>query len=187
MERYPHALSPDNIINKINIEQKELFRTIYQPQTSTTYDLIADNPFYPVTYSPENIIDVVVQDVKYPYQNIKYEGQFRYYYITEDNCIGLYPTPKEDVTNGMTVFRYMEPHALTSNDLNIEPDFDKAFHMLIVYRVCKSLAEIALDANMTNVFVGQYNGLETEYKRSKRAKPVKILDVYGGGWNATGF
>ena len=77
------------------------------------------------------------------------------------------------------MFRYGEPTPLTTDDLNISPDFDKAFHMLIVYAVCKELAEIAADSNMINAFVSQYNGLERDFNRSHKAKPHKILDVYG--------
>lgn len=180
LERYPHSQTSDNVIKKINIVLRELFRTIYKPETSTTYDLIADNAFYPIEYSPENIIDVVVKGTEYPYQNIKYDSLDQFYYITEDNCIGLYPTPSEDVTDGLTVFRYREPSTLTTSNLGEELDFDKAFHMLIVYRVCKDLAEIDFKGDMVQNFASQYNGLEREYLRSKRARPHKILDVYGG-------
>lgn len=180
MKKYPHSFPNADIISMINETQKQLFRTLYKPETATTYDIIADNPFYPIDYSPQNIIEVVVNGCEYKQQNIRYGGLSHYYYITEDNTIGLFPTPEKDATNGLTVFRYKEPKELTTSDLANEPEFDQAWHMLIVYRVCKDLAEIALDANMANVFIGQYNGLETEYKRSKRAKPHRIADVYGG-------
>jgi hypothetical protein len=183
-ERYPHSLSNDNIIKKINIAQGELFRTIYKPVTSTTYDILADNPFYPVDYSPETIAEVVVNGTEYPYQDVKYDSLCQYYYIREDNCIGLYPTPTEDATSGLTVFRYEEPTALSTSDLNAIPDFDKAWQMLLVYRVLNDIAQIALDGDMANMFATQYNGLELEYKRSKRAKPHRTHDVYGVGWGA---
>lgn len=182
-ERYPHALSNDSIIKKLNNAQNELFRTIYKPVTTTTYDIIADNPFYPIEYSPEALIDVVVNGKEYPFQNVEYDSLHQYYYVTEDNCIGLYPTPSEDALSGLTVFHYKEATPLSTSDLSAIPDLDHAWHMLLVYRICNDVAQIALDGDMANVFATQYNGLELEYKRSKRAKPHKTHDVYrAGGW-----
>jgi hypothetical protein len=125
-----------------------------------------------------------VNGVEYEYQNIEYDALEQYYYVTEDNCIGLYPTPTEDVLSGLTVFHYKEPAALSISNLGAIPDFDKAWHMLLVYRVLNDVAQIALDGDMANVFATQYNGLEMEYKRSKRAKPHKTHDVYGVGWGS---
>lgn len=183
-ERYPHSLTSENIIKKLNIAQGELFRTIYKPITSTSYDIVADNPFYPIEYTPEAIIDVVVNGTEYDFQNIEYDAQDKYYYVTEDNCIGLYPTPQEDAEGGLTVFHYKEPTELTPSALTAIPDFDKAWQMLLVFRVCNDIAQIALDGDMANMFATQYNGLELEYKRSKRAKPHKTHDVYGVNWGS---
>lgn len=179
-ERYPHGLATDNIIKKINIVLKELYRTLYRTPTGEVYDLIADNPFYPIEYSPETIIDVVVDGEEYPKQDIRYDSLGQYYYITEDYVLGIYPTPKEDVLSGLFVTHYEEPDPLTTDDLLFEPRFDRSFHMLIVYRVCKDVAEIALDGSIANIFATNYNALENEYKRSKRADPHKTQDVYGG-------
>lgn len=180
MRRYPHSFENSIIIGMINDIQERLFRTIYKPETAITYDLLADNPFYPILYSPENIIDVVVNGKEYPFKNIASSSQGNFYYITEDNSIGIYPTPTEDATNGLTVFRYTEPKVLTVNDLAIEPDFDKAWHMLIVYAVCQELAQLALDSNMVNVFTMQYSGVESEYNGSKKLQSYLIQEEYGG-------
>ncbi|WP_308636108.1 phage adaptor protein [Paenibacillus silvisoli] len=179
-ERYPHSFSNDNIIKKINIVLQQMYRTMYRSQAADVYDLFAENPFYPIEYSPETIIDVVVNGEEYPFQNVRYDSQERYYYIIEDNVLALYPTPTEDVVSGLVVLHYKEPETLTTDDLTVSPSFDSAWHMLIVYRICKDLAEIALDGNMVNVFAAAYNALETEYKRTKRSDPHQISDVYGG-------
>lgn len=179
--KYPHPYTNSQLITIINDVQKRLFRTIYKVTTATTYDVLADNPFYPLDYSPENIIDVVVDGTEYPFQNIKYDAQTAYYYIEDDNSIGIYPTPEEDVTNGLTVFHYKEPVELTESSLTASPEFDSAFHMLLVYYVCRELAEIARDGEMVNNFTTMVNSLEREYNRSKRARPHKIQDVYGVG------
>lgn len=183
-ERYPHALQPSSIVNKINYLQAELFR-LYQPiygVTFTTYDIIQDNPFYPIEFAPENLVEVVVNGENYDKQSIRYDAADHYYYLTEDNCIGLYPTPSADSISGLTAFHYKEPALLSASNLGATPDFDRAWHMLFVYHVCHSLAAISRDGEMAAEFAAQYNSLEQDYKRVKRAKPHKIKDVYGAGW-----
>lgn len=179
--KYPHSYTNAQVISIINDVQRRIFRTLYKPQTATTYDIIADNPFYPVDYSPESIFDVVVNGKEYPYQNIQYDAQPYYYYITDDNCIGIYPTPTEDASGGLTVFRYKEPTKLSASNLGLIPDLDSAWHMLLVYAGCKEIAENNRDGESVSIFITQYNGIELEYKRSIRARPHKIQDVYGVG------
>lgn len=179
--KYPHAYANADIITMINDIQRRIFRTLYKPITTDTYDLMADNPFYPVTFSPENIIDVVVNGTEYPYQNIKYDAQSYFYYIEQDNTIGIYPTPTEDVTNGLMVFHYKEPSTLSS--LSDIPTLDPAWHMMLVYHACRELAVMARD-DMTNTFIAEINELERQFNRSKQARPHQIQDVYGIGRGA---
>lgn len=179
--RYPHAYTNAQIVTMLNDIQRRIFRTLYKPETSTSYDLIADNPFYPIENPPESIIDVVVNGEEYPYQNIEYAAQNRYYYVTEDNSIGIYPTPTADVTSGLTVFHYKEPTTLSVSDLTDTPDLDAAWHMLLVYHVCRELAVIGERADLANVFVYEISELEKQYHRSNRARPHQTQDVYGVG------
>lgn len=179
--KYPHAYDNEDIVSLINDAQARLFRTNYRVNTATTFDLYADNAFYPINFTPENIIDVVVDGKEYPYQNIKYDAQSYYYYVTNGNAIGLYPAPTKDVISGMTVLHYKEPAELSASDLSAIPEFDGAWHMIIVYYVCRHLAEIARDTDMVNNFTLEINDIENEYKRSKRAKPHRVQDVYGVG------
>lgn len=176
--KYPHAYDNSVIIDMVNDAERRIFRTMYKPETSTTYDLIADNPFYPVTYSPENIIDVVVNGVEYPFQNQKYDAQGYFYYITEDNSIGLYPTPTETVLSGLTVFHYEEPVDL--EDMTDLPTLDVVWHMMLVYHPCRELAVMARD-DMSNTFVAEINDLERQYKKSIQARQHQIQDVYAVG------
>lgn len=179
MERYPHAASNENIIAKLNIIQRELFRTIYKPQTSTQYDILKGVEEYEIGYSPATIMSVVVNGEEYPYGTAKDDMDGCFYYIVDDSYIGLYPTPKEDIALGLTVFRYSGPAELKADKLDAIPDLDEAYHMLLVYRVCKEMAEIALDTDMANQFITQYNSLEKSFFQSRPAKPHKIKDVYG--------
>jgi hypothetical protein len=178
----PHSYDEADIITMVDDKQKRIFRTLYKPETATTYDLLADNPFYPTSFSPENIIDVVVDGEEYPYQNIKYESQSYYYYITEDNSIGLYPTPENDVTSGLTVFHYKEPNTLSS--IGDTPELDQAWHMMLVYHVCKELAMMGIREEMLAAFIAEINELERQYNRSRQARPHRIQDVYGVGRGA---
>lgn len=181
--RYPHSYSDAQVTSIVDEVQKRIFRTLYKPETATTYDLIADNPFYPVDYSPELIIDVVVNGTEYPFQNIKYDAQSYYYYISDDNAIGIYPTPTEDAISGLTVFHYKEPTTLSASDLNAPPDLDSAWHMMLVYNACRELSVIARD-DMVNAFIMEINEIERQFIRSRQATPHQIQDVYGIGRDA---
>lgn len=180
-EKYPHSLTNDNIIAKINTLQKELFRTIYKPIVSTQYDLLADVPFYSITYSPSKVIDIVVDGEEYESLNIKGRAASKFYWFTDDDCIALYPTPKKDIADGLTVFRYKEPEIMTSAAVNVTPDFDQDFHMLIVYRICKQLAENNKEYDIANGFITQINSLIDDFNKGKQEPDYRqIQDVYGG-------
>lgn len=181
--KYPHALTYAQVISMVNDVQRRIFRTIYKPITADVYDVIADNPFYPVDYSSpsQTTLDVVVNGKEYPYQDINLSSQSYYYYIEDDNTIGLYPTPTESITAGLTVFHYKDPATLTESSPGSSPDFDADWHMIIVYRVCRQIAEIAQDGDMVQNFTADINTIETEYRRSKRARQTRIQDVYGVG------
>lgn len=181
LEKYAHPLTVDNIIGKINTLQKELFRTIYKPIVSTQYDILADNPFYSIAYSPSKVIDIVVNGEEYESLNIKGEAVSKFYWFTDDNCIGLYPTPVEYVAGGLMVFRYKEPTVLLSSSLNAAPDFDSDFHMLIVYRICKQLAENYKEYDIANGFVSQINSLMDDFNKGKQEPDYRqVQGVYGG-------
>lgn len=180
-QKYTHGLTDGDIITKINTIQKELFRTIYKPIVTTQYDLIADNPFYSITYSPSKVIDIVVDGDEYVSINIKGKADTNFYWFTDDDCIGLYPTPEKDIPDGLTVFRYKEPAVLTSGNLAAQPDFDHDFHMILVYRVCKQLAENYRDFDIVNGFISQLNGLLDDFNKGKQEPDYRqIQDVYGG-------
>jgi hypothetical protein len=181
LEKYAHPLTPDNIIGKINTLQKELFRTIYKPIVTTTYDILATNPFYPITYSPSKVIDVLVNGEEIESMNIKGEAVSKFYWFTDDNCIAIYPTPTEDASGGLMVFRYKEPTVLSSANLGATPDFDHDFHMLIVYRICKQLAENYKEYDIANGFVTQINSLMDDFNKGKQEPDYRqIQGVYGG-------
>ena len=172
--KYPHSYTNDDIIKIINRVQKELFRKMFKPETATQYDLLADNPFYPIDFSPQNIIEVVVNGTEYKQKTTADQASTQFYYVSDNNTVGIYPTPTEDATSGLVIFHYKEPTQLTVSDLGLEPEFDNAWHMLLVYRICKELAENAMDPNMGNYFIGQINSLEDEYRGSTHIPSSEI-------------
>jgi len=179
--KYPHTYSVPSIIAMVNNAQQRIFRTMYKPKTAKVYDLLAGNPFYPIDFPPENIIDVVVNGKEYPHQNIQYAAQPYYYYITDETSLGIYPTPTEDVTQGLMVFHYKEPNTLSQ--ITDVPELDPAWHMLLVYEVCKELAMIDKDERV-NLFVAEINELKRQFYTSRPSRPHQIQDVYNVGRGA---
>lgn len=189
-ERYPHSLSTTNVIDKINIVIAQMYSTLYRPMGTLVFDLDAGNPFYPladmsdplnpVAFSPDAVMAVVVEGKEYEYKDAPFGDTQPYYYVADGYIVGIVPTPAKDIPKGLTIFHNKAPQEMTTADLGSSPDFPDAYHMLIVYRVCADLAAIANDGGMVDVFAASYNALETEYKRSRRAKPQQIKDVYGG-------
>lgn len=175
MLKYPHSYGIDDIIQIVNRVQVELFRTIFKPHTATQYDLIADNPFYALGFSPKRIIELLVNGKEYRLVNIRNDFTPReFYYEDENNAVGIYPTPTESVVGGLVIFHYVEPVTLTSSNLAAIPDLDSAWHMLLVYRVCKELAEDARDTDMVNGFITQIDGLEKDYFRDVVYEPTQV-------------
>lgn len=172
--KYPHPYTDEDIIKIINRIQKELFRTLFKPETVAIYDIVEGNPWYTLDFSLQNIIEVVVDGVEYEKVNTANGAPDRYYYYADTNTIGIYPTPESDLTGGLTVFHYQEPSKLTIADLESEPEFDSVWHMMIVYRICKELCESARDAEMGNYFVSQANSLEVEYRGSTNLQSYEI-------------
>lgn len=183
-EKYPHSLSNDSVIRKINQIQNELFRTTFRVKTMSIYDLQKDVFAYALPFPRTNLSDVVVEGQEYQYQDSKKESNIPFYYFIGKDGIGLYPTPDKDVVQGLSLFYYESPVQLTSADLNAVPDLDKDFHMLLVYGALVQVAEAYNDVSMVNNFTGKYNGLITEFHKANDETPdyPVIEDVMGYGY-----
>lgn len=179
-EKYPHSLSDASVMRKLDEIQKELFRTIYKPVVVDVMDIVNDSEFYVLGYSNTKIIDVVVNGVEYTEASVKgvspSSGQF--YYFFGDTVLGLYPTPEEDITNGLVITRYKVPQLLETT-ASI-PDFDYDFHMMLVYYACKIIAENYKDFSTANGFWDQYKGLLKSFNLSKQqTQDYFTQNVYG--------
>lgn len=174
MMKYPHSYTNEDVVSIINRVQVELFRTIFKPHTATQIDLIADNAFYVLSFSPKRIIGVVVNGCDYPLENISNPRSKQFYYEEDLDSIGIYPTPTESTSGGLVIFRYIDPKPLSVSNLAAVPEFEPAWHMMIVYRVCKEIAEDARDTDMVNGFITQINGLEVDYFRDITYEPTSV-------------
>ncbi|WP_211749925.1 hypothetical protein [Paenibacillus sp. Marseille-Q4541] len=181
-EKYPHGLSNDSVIRKINQIQNELFRTTFRVNTMTQYDILSNVFAYPLPCNRTNVIDVVVNDQEYRYYDVKQTATVPFYYFTEKNDLGIYPTPTKDSSGGMIIFHNREPRKLHINMLGAEPDLDRDFHMLLVYGGLTQIAENFQDVAMVNNYTSKYNGLLQEFNKTNDERPdyPVIADVMGG-------
>ncbi|MFF3923100.1 phage adaptor protein [Paenibacillus lactis] len=182
-EKYPHDLSNDSVIRKINLIQNELFRTTFRINTMTQYDILKDVFAYPLPATRSNIIDVLVNDQEYNYQDVKKGATVPFYYFTDGNELGIYPTPDKDSAGGLIIFHYREPRKLTTSDLGAEPELDRDFHMLLVYGALAQIGEVFQDTAMINNYTAKYNGLIEEFQRVNDEVPdYPVIEDVMGVW-----
>ncbi|KAF6578295.1 hypothetical protein G9G54_13540 [Paenibacillus sp. EKM212P] len=181
-EKYPHGLSNDSVIRKINSIQIELFRTTFKVNDRMSMDLQAGVFEYPLPTKRSNVIDVLVNGTEIMYQDVKKEANIPFYYFTGYNLIGIYPTPDKTVKNGMTIFYNHEPKVLTVSDVGTSPELDRDFHMLLVYGALVQIAENFNDVAMVNNYTAKYNGMIAEFNKVNDEMPdyPVIEDVMGG-------
>ena len=182
-EKYPHSMSNDSVIRKINLIQNELFRTTFRVKTMAIYDLQKDVFAYTLPFPRTNLSDVVVEGQEYLYQDSKKESNIPFYYFVGMDGIGIYPTPEKDVVGGLSLFYYVSPAQLTSTDLTVVPDLDKDFHSLLVYGALVQIAESYNDVSMVNNFTSKYNGLITEFHKANDETPdYPVIEDVMGVW-----
>lgn len=182
-EKYPHSMSNDSVIRKINLIQNELFRTTFRVKTMAIYDLQKDVFAYTLPFPRTNLSDVVVEGREYIYQDSKKESNIPFYYFIGKEGIALYPTPDKDVSGGLALFYYVSPTELTADDLTVVPDLDKDFHLLLVYGALVQIAEAYNDVSMVNNFTSKYNGLITEFHKANDETPdYPVIEDVMGVW-----
>lgn len=182
-EKYPHGLSNDSVIRKINQVQNELFRTVSRVKTTAIYNLQKGIFAYTLPFPRSNLLDVVVQGREYIYQDSKKESNVPFYYFVGNDGIGLYPTPDKDVEDGLSLFYYLYPLQLSETDLNAVPDLDQDFHMLLVYGALTHITEDFNDVSMVNNYTGKYNGLLTEFLKVNDETPdYPVIEDVMGVW-----
>ena len=138
-ERHPNDLSPDSLVRKLNNIQAELFRTVYKKKTFTSDNIVAGLAFYPLDFDISKVINVLVDGEEYDWEdNNDREAEEPYAYAYE-NSVVLAPTPTESIEEGLKIWHYQEPATLSVGSV---PDFDGDFHMILVWMLCKDIAEV---------------------------------------------
>lgn len=177
-EKYPNGLTSDSKVRKINKLQKKIFRSYVQRTVAESVSILADVALYPLDYSPEKIREVIVNDRKYEYRQLESDALTEFFYILDDG-IGIYPTPTESGT--MIIYHYQEPTALSATNLTVTPDLDEDYHDLLVYGVCKEIAESYKEFDVANGFVVQYkNELNLFLEANQSTEPSEIQEE--GRW-----
>ncbi|MNW51431.1 hypothetical protein D3C74_289160 [compost metagenome] len=182
-EKYPHSLSNDSVIRKINLIQNELFRTAFRETVMIGYDIVDGVFAYPLPCARSNVIDVLINDQEYLYQDIKKGSNVPFYYFTELDELGIYPTPEEDSEGGLVIFYNREPKQLSSANLTVIPELDKDFHTLLIYGSLVHIAESFNDVAMVNNFTSKYNGALQEFNKVNDETPdYPVIEDVMGVW-----
>lgn len=177
-EAYPNSLSSDSKVLKINNLQTKLFRTVVKRTVTQTINMIEGIGQYILDFSPAKIREVLVNGKKYEYRQIESDALSYFFYI-EDNNLGIYPTPTENISDGIIVFRYQEPLALSSSNLSAIPDFDEDYHSVLVYGVCREMAlsRINDSSNIAEYFYMLYTRELEQYEIANQdTEPSQIQE-----------
>lgn len=182
-EKYPHGMSNDSVIRKINQIQGELFRTTFRVKTMSIYNVDEGVFVYSLPFARSNLSDVVIDGTEYLYQDSKKRSNTPYYYFVGPTGLGIYPTPEKTIVDGMSLLYYMSPTLLTVDTLTAVPDLDQDFHMLLVYGVLAQICESFNDVAMVNNYTNKYNGLIQEFNKVNDETPdYPVIEDVMGVW-----
>ena len=179
-EKYPHSLSNDSVIRKLDHIQKRLFRLfkkLVKTRIVSTPGQIWFEPRYRVggdVIRPNDIREWIVEGMTYTYLDIQDEP-LPYYYFYVDGKYGIMPQPIAN-TN-IDIFHYYVPQTLVyGSTIEIEEDFQN----MLIYGVCKEIAENYQDFDAANGYAVQYNYYVDEYM--KYEKPVQAQTIKEEWW-----
>lgn len=180
-EKYPHSLTNASVIRKLNQVQNELFRTTFRVKTMAIFNLQKDVFAYKLPFPQTNVIEVVVEGQELHYQDYRQKSNSPFFYFVDSRTLAIYPTPEEDVVNGLSIFYFRYPAQLSEADLAAIPELDPDFHMLLVYGALVQIAEAYADVTMVNNFTSKYNGLIEEFQKANNEMPKGLIieDVMG--------
>ena len=165
-ERYPNGLTVDSKLRKIYNRETFLMRTIYRQKTATVFDVQAGLFLYPINFHHSKIFQAIYAGKFFEYEDINDKtGQPPFMY-TYENYIGVYPTPDKDIQGGLLLFHYVEPTWPLST--GSYPVFDPDFPMVLVYSLCKDMAEVNKEFDVANGFIQQYNAEIEEFMKVNR-------------------
>jgi hypothetical protein len=179
-KKYPNASTDADIVEMMDTLQNKIFRKMRMP-SSVSYDIIADTYAFIVDIKPRMIFDVLVDGISYAKKQLTggSTGNSRYYSFI-DEYLTIYPTPVQDGT--LTIYFYITPTALSSSETSATPDLDEDFHDMLMYGVCKELAENDQRYDVASGFAIQYNELESELAEVFEILPEPETVLSESGW-----
>ena len=182
-EKYPHDMSNDSVIRKINLVQNELFRTTFLVKTMAMYNIQKDVFAYTLPFPRTSLSSVIVDGRPYNYQDSKRESNNPFYYFVGDKGLGINPTPDKDIESGLALFYTKSPKQLTDVDKTVVPELDPDFHLLLVYGALAQITESFNDVAMINNFTNKYNGLIQEFQKANDETPdYPVIEDVMGVW-----
>jgi hypothetical protein len=141
-------------------------------------DIIGGISEYELEFHHSRIRKVLVNGQQYPYKQIESAGEAVFCY-TVGNDLGIYPVPTEDSVNGLLIYKYADATQLSASDLSVVPDFDPDYHSVLVYGVCKELAENDARYDVANAFMSQYQYELEQYEiATQDTEPAQIQEVW---------
>lgn len=173
-ERHPHNLSDSSCMRKLNAIQAELFRTIYKKKTFTSYDILADLAYYPLDFDIAKVLNVLVNGEEYDWEDNNDRDAEEPYAYAYENAVALAPTPVKDIDEGLKIWHFVEPSVLS---IASTPEFDGDFHMILVWLLCKDVAEIELKDERAAYFQIKANELIKKFEDSNPEPELAPIGV----------
>jgi hypothetical protein len=171
VEKWPSGVEihMPSVIRKISQLRRQLIRNYCTKIDTSTTDLLENVPEYPLPCDQSDIKEVVVNGCPYVRGSLGALVPSQYYYIL-NQTIGIYPTPKITVTEGLMLFHTKSTRDLTMGDLSSEAGLDKDYDMLLVYGVLK---------DVDDKYLIQYNELFKGYWSANLTPDQSVVE---GRW-----
>lgn len=179
-ERYPNGFSVTSKLRKLYNLETKLMRTIYRIKTATKYDILSGQFLYPLEFHHSKIISVVWEGVSISYEEINPDDASPPFYYTYENSLGRHPTPDKDVEGGLVIFHYSEPRKVTeSNYGGLYPSFDPDFPMVLVFGLCRDMAESNREYDISRDYKSKYDEEVRDFKKANpepEIPPMRVVD-----------
>ena len=177
-EKSQSTLTLESIVRKINIVRDQFIRNYENRIGVQSMDLLEGVPVYPLNIPVDRIDSILVRGKKYPYGQFNDTTKNREYYYIIDGAIGIHPTPKEDVTEGLTMFYKKRLERLTVNNLDEDIGLDEDYDILVVYGVLKDITT----GNEHYEYKSRYNDIKSDFLAAISNSEPQTHQIVYGGW-----
>lgn len=177
-ERAQSTLTSKSIIRKINIIRDQIMRNYEERITLQTMDLLEGVPMYPLTIPVDAVVSVLVDGKHYPFAQFNGIKRTGVYYFIVDGALGIYPTPKEDKTQGLSIFYKKRLPKLSEEDLEAEIGLDLDYDMLVVWGVLKDIT----NGNEHYEYKSKYNDTLHDFLAATSNAEPAAYQIVTEGW-----